>query len=171
MTISELFADKTLKPKEKTEKLCQHLDAGDIKVSDLMAYADKAKDAEKATCIESLEYMTKKDAATIDLKVLEWVVTQLGAKAPRIKWESARVIGNTIALHPKVAEHAIPGLLDNANNDGTVVRWSAAYALGEILKLKLTINETLLPALTNIMDQEEKNSIKKIYAAAIKKSK
>lgn len=171
MTISELFADKTLKPKEKTATLCQQLDAGDITVSDLMTFADKAKYAEKATCIESLEYLTKKDAAAIDRKVLEWVVAQLGTKAPRVKWESARVIGNTIALHPKVAEHAIPGLLDNASNDGTVVRWSAAYALGEILKLKLPTNETLLPALNNIMNQEEKNSIKKIYAAAIKKAK
>lgn len=171
MTIKELFADKTLKPKEKTEKLCQHLDDGDISVNDLITYADQAKDAEKATCIESLEYLTKKDASAVDIKVLEWVVAQLSAKAPRIKWESARVIGNTIALHPDFAERAIAGLLDNANYDGTVVRWSAAYALGEILKLKLPINETLLPALNNIMDQEEKNSIKKIYAAAIKKAK
>ncbi len=171
MNISELFADKTLKPKEKTEKLCQHLDACDITVSDLLTFADNAKDTEKATCIESLEYLTKKDAAAIDLKVLKWVVAQLGAKAPRIKWEAARAIGNTIAQHPDIAEQAIPGLMENANNDGTVVRWSAAYALGEILKLKLPKNETLLPALTNMMDNEEKNSIRKIYAAAIKKAK
>ncbi len=171
MDISELFADKTLKPKEKTEKLCQELDAGDITVSDLITFADKAKDAEKATCIESLEYLTKKDGTAIDRKVLDWVVAQLGAKAPHIKWESARVIGNTISQHPDIAEQAIPGLMENANNDGTVVRWSAAYALGEILKLKLPINATLLPALTNMMDQEEKNSIRKIYAAAIKKAK
>ncbi|MBE2290641.1 MAG: hypothetical protein IAE95_13885 [Chitinophagaceae bacterium] len=171
MTINEIFADKTLKPKEKTEKLCQRLDAGDIEVNDLITYADRAKDAEKATCIESLEYLTKKDATAIDVKVLEWIVAQLGAKAPHIKWESARVIGNTISLHPDIAERAVAGLLDNANNDGTVVRWSAAYALGEILKLKLPINETLLPALNNIMNQEEKNSIKKIYSAAIKKAK
>ena len=171
MTVNEIFADKALKPKQKTEMLCQLLDTGDISVNDLMAFADKAKDAEKATCIESLEYMTKKDATAIDVKVLEWVVAQLTAKAPRIKWESARVIGNTIALHPKIAERAIPRLLDNTTNDGTVVRWSAAYALGEILKLKLPINQTLLPAINNIMDQEEKNSIKKIYAAAIKKAK
>lgn len=171
MTINELFANKTLKPKEKTERLCQLLDAGDIRVNDLITFADRAKDAERATCIESLEYMTQKDASAIDVKVLEWVVAQLNAKAPRIKWESARVIGNTIALHPKIAERAIPGLLDNTTNDGTVVRWSAAYALGEILKLKLPINQTLLPAINKIMDQEEKNSIKKIYAAAIKKAK
>ena len=171
MTISEIFADKALKPKDKTQKLCQHLDAGEITVSDLIIFADKSKDAVKATCIESLEYLTKRDASAIDVKVLEWVVALLSAKTPRIKWESARVIGNTIALHPNIAVRAIPGLLDNDNNDGTVVRWSAAYALVEILKLKLPINETLLPTLNNIMGQEEKNSIKKIYATAINKSK
>ena len=53
-------------------------------------------------------------------------------------------------------------------HSGTVVRWSAAYALSEILKLKTNANKTLLPTIESIIDKEEKDSIKKIYRKAIK---
>jgi hypothetical protein len=51
------------------------------------------------------------------------------------------------------------------------VRWSAALALGEIIKMKTAINQELIPAIESICEQEEKNSIKKIYIAALKKAK
>ena len=59
-------------------------------------------------------------------------------------------------------------LLENTEHEGTVVRWSCAYALGEILKLKTKNNTELLPAIKAISEREEKNSIKKIYLAAMK---
>jgi len=49
------------------------------------------------------------------------------------------------------------------------VRWSAAFALGEIVKLKTRYNKTLVPAIEAICNSEEKNSIKKIYLDAVKK--
>jgi hypothetical protein len=51
-----------------------------------------------------------------------------------------------------------------------VVRWSAAMALGEIIKFKTTVNKNLIPAVDGILKREEKNSIKKIYLAALKKA-
>ena len=93
----------------------------------------------------------------------------LTAKAPRVKWESAKVVGNIAHLYPAKLDTAIMHLLANTNHDGTVVRWSAAFALGEILKLKTKHNSSLLSRIEKICDQEEKNSIKKIYQAAIKK--
>jgi hypothetical protein len=49
------------------------------------------------------------------------------------------------------------------------VRWSAAYALGQIMLLKLPVNKGLIPAAEAICAREEHNSIRKIYLAAIKK--
>lgn len=57
------------------------------------------------------------------------------------------------------------------NHEGTVVRWSAAFALGETIKLKLPLKKNLIPFAEEIALNEEKNSIKKIYQAAIKKAK
>ena len=80
------------------------------------------------------------------------------------------MISNTAHLFTEILDEAITNLLNNSTHKGTVVRWSAALALGEILKLKTTHHKKLLPMLQSIVDKEEKNSIKKIYLDAIKKT-
>ena len=167
--LEQLFADKTLKPKEKTEQLSKLVSEQTISITDLIKYAEKAKDPIKATCIESLEFASKTDPNILDENELEWVIGCLAAKAPRIKWESAKVTGNVIHLFPSKIPLAVKKLLDNTESDGTVVRWSAAFALSQIIKLKTKINDELLPAVDTIIANEEKNSIKKIYLDALKK--
>lgn len=168
MTIDQILQDKTIKPKEKTKTISKWILDKSLPTDELMAFAEQQKDAAKATCVEALEYATKENPSIADVSVLEFVNKNLGAKAPRIKWESAKVIGNIAHLFPTQVLETIDNLLVNATYDGTVVRWSAAFALGEILKLKTDVNADLLPKLITISENEEKNSIKKIYLAAIK---
>lgn len=170
MTIDELLKDKTIKPKEKTEKISNWITDKSLPVDELIAYAEKQKDPAKATCIEAIEFATKQNPNIADETVLTFVSGTLTAKAPRVKWESAKVIGNIAHLFPTKLEESIEHLLTNTEHEGTVVRWSAAFALGEILKLNTKYNKHLLPALENICNKEEKNSIKKIYLDAIKKT-
>lgn len=170
MDLKQLFSDKTLKPKEKTERLTHWLLASKDNVPILISFANVAKDPVKATCIEAIEFATKSDPAAATGACFDLALSSLSAKAPRVKWESAKVIGNIAGVFPgRVAEAIVP-LLDNAEHEGTVVRWSAAYALGEILKLKTKVNADLIPAIQVICGREEKNSIKKIYLAALKKT-
>ena len=90
-------------------------------------------------------------------------------KAPRIKWESAKVVANISHLYPDKLDEAINNLLSNSEHSGTVVRWSAAFALGQIIKIKTSRNKDLISAIESICKREEKNSIKKIYLDALKK--
>ena len=129
-----------------------------------------AKDVPKATCIEALEWRTKLTPEWLLTDTLLFVLTSLPGPAPRIKMESGRVVANVIHLHPDLVEKAIANLLPNTADEGTTVRWSAAMALGAIVKMKTEFNETLLPALRVISDSEEKNSIKKIYTDSFKKA-
>ena len=170
MNLPELLKDKALKPKLKTETIAEALLNSSLPISDLLTFAQTAKDPEKATCIEAMEFTSQKNANLITLDGLEFVISSLTAKAPRVKWESAKVIGNIAHLYPNNLDKAIENLLTNAEHTGTVVRWSAAFALGEIIKLKLKKYADLLPSIQNIMEREEKNSIKKIYLTALKKS-
>ena len=170
MDISVLLNDKGLKPKVKTETLSAWLFENKITIDNLIAFAESAKDPVKATCIEALEFATKQKPALINKTTFQFMSQSLTAKAPRVKWESAKVIGNTAHLFVDKLDEAIKNLLINSEDKGTVVRWSAAFALGEILKLKTTHNKDLLPALEAICEREEKNSIKKIYLDAIKKT-
>jgi len=170
ITITELLNDKTKKIKVKTETISKWLLDGSMPVDELIAFAEKAKDAEKATCIEAIEYATKQNVKIADEKVLAFVTKMLTDKAPRVKWESARVIGNIAHLFPTKLSKPITNLLTNSEYDGTVVRWAAAYALGEIVKLKTKHNKDLLPAIEAILNREQDNAIKKKYADAIKKA-
>lgn len=171
MNIEELIKDKAIKPKDKTETISMWMLDGTLNIGDVIEFASIGKEPVKATCIEAIEFATKQKPAIADENVLVFVTKTLTEKAPRVKWESAKVIGNIAHLFPAKLDDAISNLLINTEHTGTVVRWSAAYALGEILKLKTKHNNDLLPAIEAICDREEKNSIRKIYLAAIKATK
>jgi HEAT repeat protein len=168
MDISTVLHDKTIKGKEQTVLISAAILENKISVQELLTVAESAKDAAKATCIEALEYASKIRPAIADNAVLDFVVASLHAKAPRIKWESAKVIGNIAACFPDKLDEAVNGLLINTEHSGTVVRWSAAFALGEIVQLKHPRSSDLAKALEAISNREEKNSIRKIYQKALK---
>ncbi len=169
MTLNELLADKATKPKEKIEMISKWILDGSLPTDELMAIAGSQKDPAKGSCIEAIEFATKENPKIADESVLRFVTETLTAKAPRIKWESAKVIGNIAHLFPELLDQSIKNLIDNTKHEGTVVRWSAAFALGEILKLKTKHNAALIPTVEAVCEKEEKNSIKKIYLAALKK--
>ncbi len=168
MNIEELLKDNTLKPKEKTQQLADWILSGELPLDELIHLAEKSKDSPKATCIEAIEYATKTRPSIANEMVIDFVFSNLNSKAPRVIWESAKVIGNSIHLHPQQTEKAIKRLLPITEHSGTVVRWSAAYALGEIVKQKTDASASLRSKLEVIMSREEKNSIKKIYQKALK---
>lgn len=169
MPIAELFQDNTKKAKEKVATIAEWLLSGDVTVKAVLAFCAKANDMNKGTCIEALEFATKQRADIADEEVLAFVTHALLDPAPRVKWESAKVIGNIAHLFPTKLDKAIANLLVNTKHDGTVVRWAAAFALAEILKLKTKHNQNLLPAIEAICAHEADNGIKKKYLDAIKK--
>lgn len=168
MYLIEIFTNKSLRPKEKTKALADCILTEEIQISELLTFAASSKDAIKATCIEALEIVTQQHQITIDESVLHFVGQNLASKAPRVKWESAKVMGNIAKLFPHQIEHYLASLILNTKHEGTVVRWSAAYALSQIILLQTEANQTLLPVANQILASDEKNSIKKIYQQALK---
>jgi HEAT repeat protein len=168
MDFQELLSKNSIKPKEKTEILSKWIMENPKEIDGLIDFAKKSKDPVKATCIESIEFATKLSPDIASADCLNYVTKTLTEKAPRIKWESAKVVGNIAHLYPDKLDEAIKNLLINSEHTGTVVRWSAAFALGQIIKLRTSRNRNLIPAIESICKREEKNSIKKIYIAALK---
>lgn len=170
MNLQSILLNKQIKAKEKTQTISQLLLENKISMDELMQAAALSNDSEKATCIEAIEFATKIKPTVATLACLKYVSKTLTENAPRIKWESARVIGNIAHLYSNKLDEAIKNLLTNTDSTSTVVRWSTAFALGEIIRQKTNLNKELVPAIESICDREEKNSIKKIYAAALKKT-
>ena len=171
MSIDALFKDKAIKAKGKVKTLSQWLLDGSLPTDELLAFANRQKPADKATCIEAIEFATKKSPGIADEILLEYVTQTLKEDEPRLKWESAKVIGNIAALFPGDLEKSIANLLPNAENNGTVVRWATAYALAEIVKLKTEINKKLLSEIELLCERESDNGVKKKYLDALKKVK
>lgn len=171
MQIEKLLDNKGLKPKQKTEMLSALLVNKEISISDLLNFAGTAKDSPKATCIEALEFASRQVPTLIDEKCFLFVCRSLTDKAPRVKWESAKVVGNVAHLFPKKLTKAVNNLLINTEAEGTVVRWATAFALGEIIKLNSSLNKELVPAIEVICQRETENGVKKKYQDALKKLK
>lgn len=169
--MDEIFKNKALKPSAKVEILAAALAGKEIPANELVVFASLSKDPVKASCIEALEHVSLKHPDMINEDCWEFAVNQLPGKAPRVKWESARLIGNVAHLFPEKLGPAIAGLLANSEYPGTVVRWSAAFALSRIMEMKSPWNKDLIPAVEVIIEREEKNSIRKIYIQALKKQK
>lgn len=169
MQIEEIMNNKEMKPKEKTELLCRSILDKSLPLSQLLAFAEKAKDPVKATCLEALESATRIQVDIADQHVWAFAIRSLEAEAPRVKWESAKVLGNIARLFPDRLGAAIPLLIGNAGHKGTVVRWSAAFALGEIVKIRSLYQKEAVAAADAICAREEKNSIRKIYQDVLRK--
>lgn len=169
--IEELFRDKTIKAKGKVKTLGEWLLNGELPLDELLVYAEKQKVADKATCIEAMEFATKKTPTLADDNAFSYVIKALKSDEPRVKWESSKVIGNTAKIFPNQLSQAIQNLLLNTENTGTVVRWATAYALAEILKLKTENNKELLPKIEALCENEQDNGVKKKYIDAIRKVK
>jgi hypothetical protein len=169
MKPEEILNDKSLSNKQITELLSELLRKNEIIADDLVEATKLLKDVPKANCLEALEHASGINPEIITEKCFVFAIESLPAKAPRVKWEAARVIANSARIHPAMLENAANNLLANTEHPGTVVRWSAAIALSSIVCQKTGLNQELVPALKVISEREEKNSIKKIYNAAFKK--
>lgn len=166
--ILNLLADKSIKAKDKTPLLGNMILNDATAIDTMVSLAQNAKDPVKGTLIEAMEYATQQKPEVANSECFHFIIEHLESKAPRVKWESAKVIGNTAKLFPKLLPEAVEKLLVNTHHEGTVVRWSAAFALSEILKIKSGLNKDLIPTVQNICEREEKDSIKKIYLKALK---
>lgn len=123
--------------------------------------------AERGICMEVLEFVSQEKPEYAKSYVAV-VISYLTDPAPKVKWEAARVIGNIALKFPEEALKAVPNLIKNTGDKGTVVRWSAAYALSEILKNNKPARAKLLPQVEAALKKEKSNGVKNVYLKALK---
>jgi hypothetical protein len=169
-SVLQILNDKTIKLKGKMILISRLLLDDKITIAEWIETTRSQKGSSKATLIEAIETATKTKPVIIDAKAFEFVSECLAEKLPRVQWESARVIGNTAHLFPKQLKKAVPKLLDNSESESTVVRWSAAFALSQIIQCNTSLNQELIPAVESILKRENDNAVKKIYLQALKKA-
>jgi len=165
-TLQEILKLKE-KPKQKLTLLAKTLTEEKDAINELINCFDKVSDSEKGYLMEALEYVTK-ESPEFGKHCLEFVIKHINNKAPRVKWEAGRIIGNVAQIFPDKIKEAIPKLLENTKDKGTVVRWGAAFALTEIAKSNLEMQKELIPEFKKILERETNKGVKDIYLKYLK---
>ena len=167
MPIVEEILKSGKKSKEIVCLLSENLKRNDKLIAELIQCFEKGSTTEKGNCMEAIEYVTKEKPEFAE-SCLDFVIEHLNDKAPRVRWEAARIIGNTAQRFPNKIREAIPKLLENTNDKGTVVRWSVAFALTEIAKSNPEMQKELIPEFEKIIERENNKGVKNIYMKYLK---
>ncbi len=160
-TIDEILKSKK-KPREIVSFLAEKLKSDKKLIVELIKCFENGSVAEKGNCMEAIEYVTKEDLEFAE-NCLDFVIEHIDDKAPRVKWESARIIGNVAHRFPDKVKEAIPKLLENTKDKGTVVKWSAAFALTEIARSNTELQKQLVQEFHKILKRETNKGVKNIY--------
>jgi hypothetical protein len=166
VTIAEILKSKR-KPKEIVELLAEKLKSDDKSINELIQCFENGTTAEKGNCMEAIEYVTKENPKFAE-DCLVFVIEHINDKAPRVKWEACRIIGNIALKFPNKVKEAIPKLLENTKDKGTVVRWSTAFALTEIAKSNPEMEKELVHEFKKILERENNKGVKNIYIKYLK---
>lgn len=167
MRLVERLRGSELRAKELSSFLSKEIVKDRDLLEGLADDIDLLNDVEKGILLEAIEYATNIDPEVVE-PVLEVVFECLKCEAPKVKWEAARVVGNVAHLFPDEVSRFVPRLLENTRHRGTVVRWSTAFALGEIIKHDMKTRHGLLPEVEKILKREKNNGVKNVYKKALK---
>jgi HEAT repeat protein len=167
MPIIEKILKSKGKPKEIVELLAKKLKNDKKLITELIQCFENGTIVEKGHCMEAIEYITKEDPEFAE-NCLDFVIKHINDKAPRVKWEACRIIGNVAQRFPNKVKDAVPKLLENTKDKGTVVRWSVAFALTEIAKSSLGMQKKLVPEFKKILEREDNKGVKNIYLKYLK---
>lgn len=159
-----------LKPKEKQTRLVVGVVSGQIPVDVFIAFFELARAVDKGTCADVMKQISAQKPELL-VPYVDILVGYINSPLPRVMWGVPEAIGNMAKEYPDQAAKAIPNLLKNTTADKintTVIRWCAAYALGEIAKHNPDTRTQLLPLFEQFIESEENSGVRNVYIKALK---
>lgn len=142
MDIINLLNDKTVKPIEKRENLAESIRMKWITIDEIKSL-DGLDEKKSGIILEAMEAVTRNSPECADLDWLKFAQEYITSPSNSVKREASRIVGNIAHLFPDDLATAIEKLLENTINNGTVIRWGSAYALGRIVLIPQYANSDL----------------------------
>jgi hypothetical protein len=155
------------KPKEKVDLLVENIIKNEDLFGELIEILKKGTDVEKGTCADVMKHVTK-DKPEIAAPYINEMIDYINYKASRVKWGIPESIGNMAQKFPQKVEKTVPKLFINTEEESTVVRWCAAFALTEIAKYNPKLQKELVPKFKKLIEKENNNGVKNVYLKALK---
>lgn len=169
MSILQVLGDKTLKGVARRQAVIAEIMADDNALAEIEASLPQLDEKRVATILEAIEEITNKRLKALGVGYLRLAVPFVASTSNPCRREASRVVGNMAADFPDELAPAIDSLLANASDEGTVVRWSAAYALSRIVVLPAYAASPLRQRVEALSEAEQDNGVRGQYEKAIKK--
>ena len=170
MSIVELLKDKSLKGTERRQAVVNMIVAGELTVNEVAAIATTIGEKQIATVLEAVEEVSNKRLCPLEAAWLQWTGPYISSENNSCRREASRIVGNMAAQYPDLLDDAIEHLMKNTSDEGTVIRWAAAYALSRIVVLDRYAKSDLYDRFVAVCDREEDNGVKNQYLKALKKA-
>ena len=170
MNIVELLKDKSLKGTERRQVVVNMIVAGELTVDEMAAMSASIGEKQVATVLEAVEEVSNKRLRSLDAVWLQWAKPYISSENNSCRREASRIVGNMAAQYPDLLDEAIERLMKNTKDEGTVIRWAAAYTLSRIVVLDRYANSDLYDRLVAICDREKDNGVKNQYIKALNKA-
>lgn len=167
MSIVELLKDKSLKGTERRQAVVNMIVAGELTVNDVAAISAIIGEKQIATVLEAVEEVSNKRLCPLESAWLQWAMPSISSENNSCRREASRIVGNMAAQHPDLLNDAIEPLMRNTSDEGTVIRWAAAYAFSRIVVLDRFAKSDLYDRLVAVCDREEDNGVKNQYLKAL----
>ena len=170
MDIISVMNDKALKGTKKRAAIIELIVSGNLNCEQIEAINTEINDKQMASILEAIEEISNKGLSQLSSRYLLFAIPYIKSENNNCRREASRIVGNMAAQYPDMIEEAISPLLDNSSNEGTVIRWAAAYALSRIITTDRYAQSKLYDKLTDISNKEEDNAIRNQYLKALKKA-
>lgn len=170
MTITQIIDDKSLKRLEKRKALIEGIVNKSFDFSAISEACSSLPEKSISLVLESIEEVSRCKEFALEEDYLNLSEKYILSSDPSCKREASRIVGNLAAAFPAELEHAITALLQNADHDGTVIRWASAYALSRIVIIPQYAKGPLFEQISNLYEKEKENGVKNQYKKALKKA-
>ncbi len=170
MDIIELMDNKGLKPIQKREALAESIRKDLVTMKDIEAWTTLLDDKKMVIVLEAMEAVSNKQPEKANLHWLKFTQEYIASPSNNLKREASRIVGNIAHLFPDALDVAIDRLMENMKAEGTVIRWSGAYALARIVQIPQYANGELYHILTELSELEQENGVKNQLLSGLKKA-
>lgn len=170
MTIKQIIDDKSVKHIEKRKAIIEGIINGSFDFSAVSAACSLLPEKKISLLLEAIEEVSRSKAFFLEEDYLKLSESYILSSDPSCKREASRIVGNLAAAFPENLDHAIAALMQNANDDGTVIRWASAYALSRIIIIPQYARGPLFEQISNLYEKEQETGVKNQYRKALKKA-
>lgn len=166
-----ILNDMNIKKIQARNMIVEAITKGVLSFEEIEEEARTLKDKKVSTILEAIEEVSNKSLIDLDVKYLDLAKRYINSEDNSCKREAARIIGNLASLYPESVGNCIEALISNANDKGTVVRWSSAYALSRIMLLANYRDSDMITRIKAVYEAEKDNGVRNQYVKAFKKIK